>query len=1079
MNQIEFGPFRLDPDNALLKRGNQSLELAPKAFAVLCHLAQRPGQLITKNDLLDAVWGHRFVSESVLKTAINAIRGALTDNPRQPTYIETVARRGYRFIATIGVSVLSAELAPAAARPRLIGRAAALAALAAHLEAVGRGDKRVVLVAGEAGIGKSTLIERFAQQAWAAGMWVGTGQCIEQFGSSEPYLPLLDALALLCRSEDGSTWTEALCKVAPAWLAQLPWLITETDQTRLRGEAAGAAQDRMPREFAAMLDVVTASRALVVVIEDLHWSDHATINLLAYLARRRGPGNWMVLASYRPTDVALNDHPLQAVRQELRLHRLIAEVTLDSFSEQDVDAYLLDRFGTQALPEHERLARDLRAHTDGLPLFVANVVDELVASGGLVRDAAGQWHVTPAAIDDLRVPETIAGVVEKQIARLPGELRSLLEGASVIGNEFAHLVLALALDQDPGLLQERCDGLARRAEWLNSAGMATLADSRLVFRYAFRHALYQRVFYERTEPAQRLQLHLRTAAALKDVYGPQIDRVAAELAVHFERAVAIAIQSGARLAAAAREAATWRIRAARAAAALYAPLDALTHYERALDAEPDVATRARILAERAILLRQVGAGPRAMEESASALALARANGDPDLLRDVSLRRARLCSQSDAPQESIALIGEVLAASQPLSREQRIEALLVLADGKRALGQMQDADAALQAAAAACGDDAPERKASILDTMVMLHYQRGTIEAGLVIADEARALYERVGDLRGAASVLGRIGAFSMLLGRTERAESALREARALTHTLHYVDGERGAILNLAKLRSDRADFAGALELLDAGWRLAPSFESPVTEQAFLQGYYYCHYLRGDLGAALDDAERVLESATPLNAVYWRVGAALLVFDLFVYLGDLDRAAQLIDDAIAQTTANDVPHQRPKVMFKRAWLDAIAGQPARALARLAEIEAAEPVEQPEDRAAIARVRAQAHLLLGDAAAARMALAAFTSAPTAEVWTLMLALRLRAGLALRSVALADLALAQEELRSDRLPRLEGVVLAAATADALRSVGKLNEVEALRARVGSSVAALADSLARWPDRQKRFLASFPASH
>jgi len=205
---VEFGPFRLDPGNALLRRGAESVELAPKAFAVLCHLAQRPGQLVTKNDLLDAVWGHRFVSESVLKTAINTIRGALTDDPRQPTYIETVARRGYRFIAPIGIidaitvpaAVAVAPVPPADVAAALIGRTTALAWLDAHLAAARRGEKQVVLVAGEAGIGKSTLIERFARQANAGDAWVGTGQCVEQFGSGEPYLPVLDALSLLCRA---------------------------------------------------------------------------------------------------------------------------------------------------------------------------------------------------------------------------------------------------------------------------------------------------------------------------------------------------------------------------------------------------------------------------------------------------------------------------------------------------------------------------------------------------------------------------------------------------------------------------------------------------------------------------------------------------------------------------------------------------------------------------------------------------------------------------------------------------------------------------------------------------------------
>jgi predicted ATPase len=1082
---VEFGPFRLDPDNALLKRGSQSLELAPKAFAVLCYLAQRPGQLVTKNDLLDAVWGHRFVSESVLKTAINAIRGVLTDDPRQPTYIETLARRGYRFIAPTaapGSTIVAATTepkrdaaasTPAPGGPLLIGRTTALAWLEAHFAATRRGEKQVVLIAGEAGIGKSMLIERFAQHARATGSWVGAGQCIEQFGSGEPYLPVLDVLALLCRGEGGARWVEALRQVAPTWLAQLPWLITAADQARLRGELAGAAQDRMVREFGALLDVLTPERGLVLVVEDLHWSDHATVNLLAYLARRRGSGNWMVLASYRPTDIVLNDHPLQALRQELRLHRLVAEMTLDAFSEQDVDAYLLDRFGAGALPGQGRLARELRAHTDGLPLFVANVVDELIASGGLIQDAAGRWQVTPAAIQDLRVPETIAGVVEKQIARLPGELRSLLEAASVVGTEFAHRVLAQALGQETDALQARCDGLARRAEWLNSAGMATLADGRLLFRYAFRHALYQRVFYERNEPAQRLQMHLRIAAALKEMYGAQVDRIAAELAVHFERATAIAVQSGATLSTAAGEAIVWRMRAADAAVALHAPLDALMHYEHALAAGPDDADRARILALRAGLLLQIGAGPRAMEESASALALARHLADPELRQDVTMRRARVCVQSDAPQDGVALAREILALGP--ERERQVEALLVLADGLRALGQMQDADAALQAAAAACGEDAPARKASILDAMVMAHYQRGTIAAGLAVADEARALFERIGDMRGAASMLSRIGVFSMLLGQTDRAESALAEARAHTHKLHHIDGERSAILNLVKLRSDRGDFEGALGLLDEGWRLAPSFESPVAENAFLQGYYYCHYLRGDLGAALEDAERVIESAQQLNAVYWRVGAALTVFDLFVYLGDLGRAGQLVDDALAQTAARDVEHQRPRAILKRAWLDTLTGLPAQALARLADLETASTVEQPEDLAAIARVRAQAQLALDDASGALATLAGYDGAPTVEVWVLMLALRLRAATARRSLGQADLDRAQTELSSERLPHLEGVVLAGALADALAASKRKTEAEALRAVVRSRRDRLAASLAKWPERQRRFLDFF----
>ena len=105
---LRFGPYRLEPANALLLRDDARLELPPRAFAVLCHLAARPGQLVTKEELLDAVWGHRFVGESVVKTAVNVIRDVLADDARVPRYIETVARRGYRFVAVAPVAPIAA-----------------------------------------------------------------------------------------------------------------------------------------------------------------------------------------------------------------------------------------------------------------------------------------------------------------------------------------------------------------------------------------------------------------------------------------------------------------------------------------------------------------------------------------------------------------------------------------------------------------------------------------------------------------------------------------------------------------------------------------------------------------------------------------------------------------------------------------------------------------------------------------------------------------------------------------------------------------------------------------------------------
>ena len=109
--RLRFGEFELDEADARLTRDGQPVPLAPKPFAVLCALARKPDKLVTKNELLDAVWGHRFVTESVLKSAISEVRAALGDDPKQPRYIETVSRRGYRFVGAAGGSSMPSAAA--------------------------------------------------------------------------------------------------------------------------------------------------------------------------------------------------------------------------------------------------------------------------------------------------------------------------------------------------------------------------------------------------------------------------------------------------------------------------------------------------------------------------------------------------------------------------------------------------------------------------------------------------------------------------------------------------------------------------------------------------------------------------------------------------------------------------------------------------------------------------------------------------------------------------------------------------------------------------------------------------------
>src|SRR5262245_57215755 len=164
--RLRFDAFDLDEADARLKRDGKPVALPPKAFGVLCALARQPGVLVTKNALLDAVWGHQHVSESVLKTTISQVRAALADDASSPRYIETASRLGYRFIGTSAAPVSRAAATVNASVPvadSMIGRRQALGRMQDSWQRAVSGQRQLCWLAGDAGVGKSTLLETFTR----------------------------------------------------------------------------------------------------------------------------------------------------------------------------------------------------------------------------------------------------------------------------------------------------------------------------------------------------------------------------------------------------------------------------------------------------------------------------------------------------------------------------------------------------------------------------------------------------------------------------------------------------------------------------------------------------------------------------------------------------------------------------------------------------------------------------------------------------------------------------------------------------------------------------------------------------
>ena len=515
--------------------------LPPKAFGVLCALARQPGTLVTKNALLDTVWGHQHVSESVLKTTISQLRAALADDASNPRYIETASRLGYRFIAKMGpdpaLSQVGAKPTPKTAPIHLemasdptvfIGRKTPFARLQEAWRRASAGQRQLVWVAGDAGVGKSTLLEAFTRASGAVA--IAQGQCVEQYGAGEPYLPVLQALGDLSR--EYPDLAAIMRAAAPTWLLQLPWLITEAERLALSRELVGVSQERMVREFHELVARFTEKQPLLFVIEDLHWCDQATLRLMDHFARHRGVARILWIGSFRLTQVIAEEHPLQALRQELRLHRLCEEILLDPFSEAEVLDYLRGRM--PVAETSEAFVRRVHAHTDGLPLFVATVIDALLGSdsdsGATARD-----RLAVAANAPLPVPEDLAGAVETRIGKLSADMVALLEVAAVCGVEFRAGAVAEVLGRSLLEVIGSCDQLVQKQYWLRHVATIDLRDGTLDSLYSFRHAIYRHVFYQRVGAAPRVQLHRRVAQALGAGVAQGVSVAPAELASHHER----------------------------------------------------------------------------------------------------------------------------------------------------------------------------------------------------------------------------------------------------------------------------------------------------------------------------------------------------------------------------------------------------------------------------------------------------------------------------------------------------------------------------------------------------------------
>jgi predicted ATPase/tRNA A-37 threonylcarbamoyl transferase component Bud32 len=417
-----------------------------------------------------------------------------------------------------------------------VGRSEELAQLQQAYALTRDGRSRIIGLAGEPGIGKTSLLNAFLDALADSGErpMVAQGRCSENLAGTEAYLPILEALDSLRSTFDGKSINQLMLAVAPTWLQQIGVSTLTAPAGEGRETMPAASRERMKRELAALLQDLSKRVPVVWVIDDLHWADVSTIDMLSFLASRFEAMRVLIVTCQRPSDMALAKHPFLAIRNDLQSRGMYEEIALDFLTRDDTAKYLALQFPGHRLPD--AMIDEIHARTEGSPLFMADLVRYLRDTGSIVQ-VEGRWEqgrTLPAGPSDL--PESVRGMIARKIERVDDGMRKLLLGAAVQGQEFDSTVLAEALEMDPADVEEQLEALERVHVFVQRGDEHEYPDRALTLRYRFVHVLYQNVLYGSLQPTRRASLSAKTAKALLAHHGTSVAAVAGQLAFLFEAA---------------------------------------------------------------------------------------------------------------------------------------------------------------------------------------------------------------------------------------------------------------------------------------------------------------------------------------------------------------------------------------------------------------------------------------------------------------------------------------------------------------------------------------------------------------
>lgn len=868
-----------------------------------------------------------------------------------------------------------------------VGREAELQLFYDSLRQALTGRGGLLLLTGEPGAGKTSLIEHGIDDLsrFAPHVRVVRAYCSEQYGADEPYEPFIEAFRQLLDTAERPRSVGAIAReLAPHWLQAIPvagsviaaaaataselrqrnhngadraslrdvakqlapyWLEAIPMAGGLLAAAASTAAELHAHSAAPALNRTASSQEglfyqytelflaaaeaapIVLVIDDLHWSDRGSVALLSHLTRSIAHSPVLIVGTYRPADVELTQHPIRDAHAELEGAGHARTICVSPLDRAAVAEFLETELHGDVADE---VTDWLTRHTSGNPLFITHLTKWLVERG-YIEERFGEWVLAwmPAELD---IPRSAESVIEKRLTRLDADAYRILEYASVEGDQFHSTTVARLLGRSTDQLEGALTEIAATHQLVRPLNTHALPDGASTTLYSFSHTIVQDVLRNNLQPRRRILLHRRVAEVLEDTYAGERSAIAHRLAIHYDEG-----RVGER-------AFEFSLLAAEAAARVFAFGDAVDLLQRALRNAQSDSQRGGVYTRMGFGYRQMARLPDALVSYTEALDLVDAATAFGIRRDiVAVQRdlgnrppAALLEDVRALEEDARMRGDVAE----LCRVLWLYRALPCESGAWRVARMREA---LQLATLAASeeliakgnfelgytlmlDENPHAAIPHLRAALTVHERTGEDPVSIGLCYNCLAVsHALLGNTHEAVELFGKAGAAfadartpahlasvrnnrAVLLiqeGQWDAAEKDLRESLKLAERMGAGARLLHPLENLGRLYQEKEDWPAAIEHWDALRARAAQVGYWTAEVIALSGMGTARLAQGDVAAARvarDAAEARLhkEEGWTESRVDWQ----LLAARIGIAEHDFERALRLLDEADAALSPRD-------------------------------------------------------------------------------------------------------------------------------------------------------------------------------